>query len=190
MKDKATEYLNRAVYKDVSRPSIQAIARRANDRVATDGHRLHRETDLFTATPSLSNGGDFNNYPDVDVVIVIGKLPPIQSTCFGKVSKSQLKDLKALCKLDRARLPCEFIFEGDKLVIKSGISLKNIKFEYEFTDFKCDGEANVVLDLRYFVDAIFEADKQFSIEFRGESYAVVIKNVMSLEAYVMPCARQ
>lgn len=188
MKDKATEYLNRAVCKDVSRPSIQPIARRANDRVATDGHRLHREDGLPTATPSLSNGGDFNNYPNVDVVI--GKLPPIQSTCYGKVSKSQLKDVKALCKLDRDRLPCEFIFEGEKLVIKSGTSLKNIKFEYEFPDFKSDGEANVVLDLRYFVDAIFEAEKLFSIEFRGEGHAVVIKNVMNLEAYVMPCSRQ
>lgn len=188
MKDKATEYLNRAVYKDISRPSIQAIARRANDRVATDGHRLHREDGLPTTTPSLSNGGDFNNYPDVDVVI--GKLPPVQSTCFGKVSKSQLKDLKALCKLDRARLPCEFIFKGEKLIIDSGTSLENIYFEYEFSDFKCDGEASVVLDLKYFVDAILDAEKLFSIEFRGEGYAVVIKNEMNLEAYVMPCSRQ
>jgi len=187
MKDKATEYLNRAVYKDISRPSIQAIARRANDRVATDGHRLHRETDLPTATPSLSNGDDFNTYPNVG--LVIDSLPALQSTCIGMVSKSQLKDLKALCKLDRSRLPCEFIFKGDKLVIKSGDSLKNIKFEYELLDFKCDGEANVVLDLRYFVDTILEADKQFTIEYRGEGYAIVIKNQLNLEAYVMPCLR-
>jgi hypothetical protein len=189
MKDKATEYLNRATCKDVSRPtSIQAIARRANDRVATDGYRLHREIDLATTTPSLSNGEDFKIYPDVDVVIAT--LPPVRSVCYGKISKSQLKDLKALCMLDRARLLCEFIFKGENLIINSGTSLKNIEFEYEFLDFKCDGQARVVLDLRYFVDAILEAEKQFSIKFRGEGYVVVIKNQLNLEAYVMPSSRQ
>jgi hypothetical protein len=117
-------------------------------------------------------------------------LPPIQSVCFGKISKSQLKDLKALCKLDCARLPCEFVFKGEKLIINSGTSLENIYFEYEFSEFKCNGEASVVLDLRYFLDAILEADKHFSIEFRGETCAVVIKNQLNLEAYVMPCRKQ
>lgn len=155
------EYLQRAVSKDDFRPNMRHILRREFDAVATDGHRLHRQLDLPTATPQLIGCIDgtlsANDYPNVD--LVLKDIVDCRDVFSLRLDKPTLRQLNTYAKVSKAPLRATFNRIGPDLLEvtckrKGFIMSFELKAKLIVPENPCYFQVLGGYNFQYFVDAL------------------------------------
>lgn len=189
-------WLEKALDRKSGRPFCTKVFRDISSLVATDGHRMHRITDLEAIEKPHAVDGSDTQIPDTNKVIPV--TPPMSEILIW-LEKEHLADLKAMIgfiysqgkrksaalKLKATKTTLQLIYAADgkfsQLDLNNGGSIN-------------EKEWSLHLEARYFYDALSGSEftkwrphEVIHLQYYGELSPFIIKNQdRKQEAVIMP----
>jgi len=192
-----TDYLNRAVSTDSTRPSLCAPWQEKTHLVATDGHRLHGILDCkdeikapISFNPTIAS----SELPEYERVIPTS---PVIGRCIITHETFNIKQLRGIAKLINTRLEnCSFKLDKTSITFKlhadSSLSSNAISIEFKaLLAVLIPYDTEVFINLNYFIDAI-EGLNEVTLDIHDKYQALVFNSELEgkkTQALVMPKRR-